>query len=107
MLNDGISYDEICEELGLTHEQVLMCEESWHEIHSSYDHTPDERRPKEFIFEIDEARAMIGEDVFKALGALPDQDLKLLLSYVEGETCDSEQTQKARELLSYLKSLVG
>lgn len=107
MLAEGASYDEICEELGLTHEQVLMCEESWHEIHSSYDHTPDERRPKEFIFEIDEARAMIGEDVFKTLGELPDQDLKLLLAYVEGEVSDSAQVARAMELMTYLRSLVG
>lgn len=107
MLGEGISYDEICEELGLTHEQVLMCEESWHEIHSSYDHTPDERRPKEFIYEIDEARAMVGEDVFKALGALPDQDLKLLLLHVEGELEDAAQVEKANRLLLHLRSLVG
>lgn len=107
MLSDGASYDEICEELGLNHEQVLMCEESWHEIHSSYDHTPDERRPKEFIYKLDEARAMIGEDVLKALGELPDQDLKLLLSHVEGELEDADQIEKANQLLAYLRSLVG
>lgn len=107
MLTDGATYDEICEELGLNHEQVLMCEESWHEIHSSYDHTPDERRPKEFIYELDEARAMIGEDVLKALGELPDQDLKLLLSHVEGEIEDADQIEKANELMAYLRSLVG
>jgi DNA-directed RNA polymerase specialized sigma subunit len=107
MLKDGATYDEICEELGLNQEQVLMCEESWHEIHSSYDHTPDERRPKEFIYEIDEARAMIGEDVLKTLGELPDQDLKLLLAYVEGELIDESQIEKARQLLNYLQSLTG
>lgn len=106
MLSDGASYDEICEELGLTHEQVLMCEESWHEIHSSYDHTPDERRPKEFIYEIDEARAMIGADVLHALGELPDGELGLLLSYVEGELKDPAQLEKAEGLLSRLRSLV-
>jgi len=107
MLSEGASYDEICEELGLNHEQVLMCEESWHEIHSSYDHTPDERRPKEFIYEMDEARAMIGEKVFKTLGELPDQDLKLLLAYVEGELIDPSQIKRADEMLNYLRSLTG
>jgi len=107
MLKEGIAYDEICEELGLTHEQVLMCEESWHEIHSSYDHTPDDHRPKEFIYEINEARAMIGKDVLEALGELADQDLKLLLSYVEGELEDSSQIEHANELIKYLQSLVG
>lgn len=106
MLMDGASYDEICEELGLSHEQVLMCEESWQEIHLSYDHTPDEHRPKEFIFEIDEARAMIGEDVLKALGELADQDIRLLLSHVEGDLEDAADIAKANKLLDYLRSLV-
>jgi DNA-directed RNA polymerase specialized sigma subunit len=106
MLTDGATYDEVCEELGLTHQQVLLCEESWQEIHSSYDHTPDERRPREFIYEIDEARAMIGEDVLKALGNLPDSDLSLLLAHVEGELEGEDEIARANELLTYLRSLV-
>lgn len=106
MLQEGADYDEICEELGLTHQQVLMCEESWQEIHSSYDHTPDERRPKEFIYEIDEARAMIGTGVLETLGELPDQDLELLLAHVEGELEDETELRRAEELLQYLRSLV-
>lgn len=106
MLTDGASYDEICEELGLTHQQVLMCEESWQEIHSSYDHTPDERRPREFIYEIDEAKTMIGEGVLKALGNLPDRDLELLLSHVEGELEDEGDVERASVLLGYFRSLV-
>jgi len=106
MLTDGASYDEICEELGLTHQQVLMCEESWQEIHSSYDHTPDERRPREFIYEMDEAKTMIGEGVLKALGNLPDRDLELLLSHVEGELEDAGDVERASVLLGYFRSLV-
>jgi RNA polymerase sigma factor (sigma-70 family) len=106
MLVDGSTYDEIGEELGLTHQQVLMCEESWQEIHSSYDHTPDEWRPKEFIYEIDEARAMIGEEVLQALGNLPDQDLELLLAHVEGQLEDDEEIARADELLRYLRAIV-
>jgi hypothetical protein len=106
MLTDGATYDEVCEELGLTHQQVLMCEESWQEIHSSYDHTPDERRPREFIYEIDEARAMIGEDVLQTLGNLPDADLALLLAHVEGELEGEDEIARANELLNYLRSLV-
>jgi len=85
---------------------VLMCEESWQEIHSSYDHTPDEWRPKEFIYEIDEARAMIGEEVLQTLGNLPDQDLELLLAHVEGQLEDDEEIARADELLRYLRAIV-
>lgn len=106
MLEEGCSYDEISEELGLTDQQILMCEQSWQEIHSSYDHTPDEWRPREFIYEIDEAKTLVGRDVLIALGDLPDSDLQLLLRHVEGELEDPCEVRRADELMRALKSLV-
>lgn len=106
MLQEGASYEEVSEELGLSHQQVLMCEESWQEIHSSYDHTPDEWRPREFVYEIDEARTMIGEEVLKVLGNLPDQDLELLLAHVEGLLEDQKEIERANELLQGLRSIL-
>jgi len=106
MLADGATYEEVCEELGLTEQQVLMCEQSWQEIHSSYDHTPDEWRPREFVYEIDEAKTIVGKEVMIALGDLPDSDLNLLLSHVEGELEDPSELKRAEELLEFLRSLV-
>jgi len=106
MLAEGATYDEVCEDLGLTEQQVLMCEQSWQEIHSSYDHTPDEHRPREFIYEIDEAKTLVGKEVMIALGDLPDADLNLLLSHVEGELEDASEVKKAEELMVFLRSLV-
>lgn len=106
MLADGATYEEVCEELGLTEQQVLMCEQSWQEIHSSYDHTPDEWRPREFVYEIDEAKTIVGKEVMIALGDLPDSDLNLLLSHVEGELEDPSELKRAEELLEFLKSLI-
>ncbi len=106
MLQEGASYDEVAEELGLSHQQVLMCEESWQEIHSSYDHTPDEWRPREFVYEIDEAKTMIGEEVLKALGNLPDSDLDLLLAHVEGLLEDQSEIARANDLLKDLRSIL-
>jgi hypothetical protein len=106
MLAEGSSYEEVCEELGLTEQQVLMCEQSWQEIHSSYDHTPDEWRPREFIYEIDEAKTIVGEEVMIALGDLPDSDLTLLLSHVEGELEDPSELKRAEELMTFLRSLI-
>jgi DNA-directed RNA polymerase specialized sigma subunit len=106
MLSDGSSYDIVCEELGLTEQQVLMCEQSWQEIHSSYDHTPDDQRPKEFVYEIDEAKILIGKHVMTELGDLSDSDLELLLSHVEGELEDPSKVKRAEELMTFLRSLV-
>lgn len=106
MLADGATYEEVCEELGLSKQQVLMCEQSWQEIHSSYDHTPDEWRPREFVYEIDEAKTIVGKEVMIALGDLPDTDLNLLLSHVEGELEDPSELKRAEELLEFLRSLI-
>lgn len=106
LLQDGANYQEVAEEFSLTEQQVLMCEQSWQEIHSSYDHTPDERRPREFIYEIDEARVIVGEEVIVALGNLPDGDLNLLLSHVEGGLEDPSEVERAEELLVFLQSLI-
>ena len=106
MLAEGSSYEEVCEELDLTKQQVLMCEQSWQEIHSSYDHTPDEWRPREFIYEIDEAKTIVGKEVMIALGDLPDSDLTLLLSHVEGELEDLSELKRAEELMTFLRSLI-
>ena len=104
LASQGMTYVEIADELGLDEQQVAMCEDSWQEIHSSYDHTPEDSRPKEFIYEIDEVKAMIGVDLLKQVGDLPDSDIKLLLMHVEGllET-DAEKT-KADNLLERIKT---
>lgn len=103
----GMTYCEIAEELCLDERQIAMCEESWREIHSSYDHTPDEARPKEFIYEVDEVKAMIGPHVFEQVGDLADADIKLLLLHVEGLLESTEERKRADDLLSKLRALVG
>jgi DNA-directed RNA polymerase specialized sigma subunit len=107
LVKQGLSFEEIAEELGMDENQVIMCEESWREIHSSYDHTPDEGRPKEFIYEVDEIKSLIGNDIIMEVGDLSDADIQLLLLHVEGELESEEEKDRAQMLLEELKSLVG
>ena len=107
LLAQGLCYAEIAEELGLDEKQILMCEESWREIHSSYDHTPDEARPKEFIYEVDEVKAMLGPRIFEQVGDLSDADIKLLLLHVEGLLESEDEKGHAEDLLDRLRILVG
>lgn len=107
LVKQGLSFYEIAEELGMDEDQVIMCEESWREIHSSYDHTPDEGRPKEFVYEVDEIKALIGNDIIMEVGDLSDADIQLLLLHVEGELESEEEKDRAQMLLEELKSLVG
>jgi len=107
MLAQGASYEEIGEELGLEYKQILMCEESWQEIHFSFDHAPDEARPREFIYEIDEVKAMLGPSVFELVGDLSDHDIELLLLHVEGELESEKEKQKADDLLMKLREIIN
>jgi len=107
MINQGATYDEVQDELGLDYRQVLMCEESWQEIHSSFDHTPDESRPREFTYEIDEVKAMLGPRVFEIVGDLSDHDIELLLLHVEGELESEKEKQKADDLLMKLREIIN
>ena len=107
MLAQGCSYEEIEEELGLDEKQIFMCEESWQDVHSSYDQTNDDQRPKEFTYEIDEVKTMLGPRVFEQVGDLCDADIKLLLLHVEGGLeCEIEK-EKAEKLLSELRHLLS
>ena len=107
LVSQGLSYDEIAEELDMDEKQVILCEESWREIHSSYDHTPDDHRPREFIYEIDEVKTMIGVESLKMLGDLADADIHLLLLHVEGLLETDAEKEKAEDLLEKLKEVVG
>ena len=107
LLAQGLTYEEIAEELGIDEKQVLMCEESWREVHTSYDHTPDEFRSREFIYECDEVKAMLGTKIFEQVGDLCDADIKLLLLHVEGLLESEEEKNRAENLLETIRSLVG
>ena len=102
----GMSYAEISDITGLDEHQIAMCEDSWQEIHASYDHTPEDSRPKEFIYEIDEVKTMIGVDLLKEVGDLPDSDIKLLLMHVEGLLETDKEREKAEALLEQIKVVV-
>lgn len=106
LLKQGMTYEEVCEEIGIDEKQILMCEQSWQEIHSSYDHTPDDCRPKEFVYEIDEVKTMIGSDILAKVGDLQDSEIELLLLHVEGLTETKEEKEKADRLLGEIRSII-
>jgi len=107
LLSQGMTYAEVAEELGIDEKQVLMCENSWKEIHYSYDHTPDESRPREFVYEVDEVKAVLGVEVFEKVGDLSDSDIQLLLQYVEGLVESEQERNKAEALLDKLRQILG
>ena len=106
MVLQGLSYAEISDELGLDEKQIIMCEESWKEIHSSYDHTPEDYRPREFVQEIDEVKVMIGDELLKKVGDLGDAEINLLLMHVEGLLETDEERNRAQDLLERIQQSI-
>jgi len=103
MIFNGFTYSEISDELGLSEKQITMCEESWQDVHSSYDQTPDDHRPREFIYEIDEVKTLLGVETLKKIGDLSDQDIGTLLQHVEDELESDEERAKAEALLIQIR----
>ena len=107
LLNEGVPYQEALDQLGITEERAILCELSWAEMHASYDHKPEGWREREFIFETDEAKVMLGSpEVMKTLRELPEKDMNLLLTYVDDGELSEEEVNKAETMLEHLRSLV-
>lgn len=107
MVARGCSLEDISDELGLDERQITMCEESWQDIHYSYDYTPDEARTREFIYEIDEVRAHLGTDIMKKVGDLNDKDIRNLLLHVEGELESEEERKEAERIIHEIRKAIG
>lgn len=106
LVSQGTTYDEISEKLNLSHEQIFLCEQSWKEIHKSYDHSPDDSRPSEFVYEIDLFKEMAGKELLYKLGELSDSDIQLLLEYLNNDLQKPTEINKAQNLLGDLRARV-
>lgn len=107
MVARGCDFDEISEELGLDESQILMCENSWQDVHYSYDHTAEDSPRREFVYEIDEIKSHLGSDIMKKVGDLDDKDIKNLLLHVEGELESEEEKEEAERIISEIRKAVS
>ena len=107
MIARGCDIDEISEELGLDESQILMCENSWQDVHYSYDHTAEDSPRREFVYEIDEIKSHLGSDIMKKVGDLDDKDIKNLLLHVEGELESEEEKEEAERIISEIRKAVS
>jgi hypothetical protein len=107
MLEEGVLYVEALEKMGLTPEKAILCELSWAEMHASYDHHPEGWREREFIYDYDEVKVMLGSpEVMDALRELPNKEMDLLLAFVDDQSLTVAEKESAEILLESLRSLV-
>jgi DNA-directed RNA polymerase specialized sigma subunit len=102
----GMPYSEIARDLGLTQEQIFLCEQSWKEIHKSYDHYSEDSRQPEFTYEIDLVKDLIGKDLLFELGSLSDSEINFLLSYFDNKITNPEEIKRAEEKIEALREQI-
>ena len=106
LLQQGLSYKEIAEELDLEESQVIYCDLSTNNYHVSYDATPDDWVTPEFIYEIDEHRAtLLSPELVKQLRSLSDGEMKMLIQYSEGQSLRPEDLEWAAEKFTEMQNI--
>jgi RNA polymerase sigma factor (sigma-70 family) len=107
LLNSGMTYEQAATELGIDQEWALLCEMSWKEIHASYDSQPEDWRERQFVYNEDEVQHLLrNEDVAKALRALSDREMEILLAYVDDQQIKPEEALQAQMKIDELRALV-
>lgn len=102
----GVPYSKVSEELNLSQEQIFLCEQSWKEIHKSYDHYSEDSRQPEFTYEIDYLKDLLGKELLFELGNLSDSEISFLLSYFDNRLTSLEDIQKAEKMIESLRNKV-
>jgi DNA-directed RNA polymerase specialized sigma subunit len=102
----GVPYSRVSEELNLSQEQIFLCEQSWKEIHKSYDHYSEDSRQPEFTYEIDYLKDLLGKELLFELGNLSDSEISFLLSYFDNRLTSLEDIQKAEKMIEGLRNKV-
>jgi hypothetical protein len=94
LLKLGASPEEVAEDLGITVELVIMCEESNFNYHVSYDSGPEDGMSREFTFNENEAKAaLVSPLLLSSLKDLTDAEMGMMERYVD----DSPMSDAERE----------
>jgi len=94
LIMEGKTYEEIADELGLDTVKVMMCEESSFNYHVSYDSSPEGWSTREFVFNVDEAKAtLISPVLLTTLRSMSDAEMKMMERYVDGAPLSEEERE--------------
>lgn len=106
LLQAGLSYKEVAEELGLEESQVIYCDLSSNNYHVSYDATPDDWVTPEFVYDFEECRAtLLSPTLVEHLRNLADSEMRLLVQYAEGANLKPEDLHWAGEKFAELQNI--
>lgn len=106
LFEQGKSYQEIAEILGLDENKVLHCELSANNYHVSYDSSPEDWSTPEFIYEEEEHKTtLLSPELIEEIRKLSDAEMTMLIKYVEGEEMSEEEKEYAAEKFYELQAI--
>jgi len=106
LLEQGKTYIEIGEILGISDTKALMCEMSSNNYHVSYDTQPDDWVTPEFVYEFDEAKATLySEGLSTEIKGLTDSEMALMMKYVDEVDMTPEEREWASEKFFELQQI--
>ena len=106
LLEEGKTYIEIGQILGISDTKALMCEMSSNNYHVSYDTQPDDWVTPEFVYEFDEAKATLhSEGLSTEIRGLSDSEMALMMKYVDEVDMTPEEREWASEKFFELQQI--
>lgn len=106
LLEQGKTYTQISEELGIDETKALICEMSSNNYHVSYDSQPDDWVTPEFVYDFDEAKcALLSEDLQKAIRSLSDPEMTMLMKYISDQEMSPEEKEFAADKFNDLHNI--
>lgn len=106
MLKDNKTYQEIALELGIDESRVLDCQLSENNYHVSYDLQPEDWASTEFVYNVDEVKStLMTPELLDEINKLSEEEMKNLMSYVDGEPTDDATKGWASTKLKELSAI--
>lgn len=106
LVQEGKTYKEIAEILGLDELKVMHCELSSNNYHVSYDSSPEDWVTPEFVYNFEEHKAtLLSPELVGHIRALSDAEMTMLMKYIEGANVSEEEREWAAEKFFELQGI--
>jgi DNA-directed RNA polymerase specialized sigma subunit len=106
LLQEGKTYKEVADLLGLDETKVMHCEMSANNYHVSYDSSPEDWVTPEFIYDFDEHKAtLLSPELVQEIRGLTDAEMKMLMQYIDGAPVSEEEREWAADKFFELQSV--
>ena len=106
LVQEGKTYKEIAETLGLDEVKVMHCELSANNYHVSYDSSPEDWVTPQFVYNFEEHKAtLLSPELVSHIRALSDAEMGMLMKYIEGANTSEEEREWSAEKFFELQNI--